>query len=133
LQIKGKDVDLKLHARPLFISIVDDELDLGMLFKDILSTITGVQSLCFSDAKLALEHFGMNNGNYLLVISDYRMPGMNGIELLTKIRELDSNVRTILMSAFEVTEDMFLDCKCVDKMLQKPIHTSKFCQKSIFY
>jgi DNA-binding response OmpR family regulator len=53
------------------------------------------------------------------------MPGMNGIELLTKIRELDSNVRTILMSAFEVTEDMFLDCKCVDKMLQKPIHTSK--------
>jgi len=38
----------------------------------------------FTDAQLALEHFQINHDKYGLVISDLRMPGMNGYEFIKK-------------------------------------------------
>ena len=49
------------------------------------------------------------------------MPGMTGIELLEKIKEINPAVTRILMSAFEVNEGLFQECNCVDKFLKKPV------------
>jgi DNA-binding NtrC family response regulator len=106
------------------VAVVDDELDLVLLFKDALSDIEGVNVLGFTDPRLALEHFMVNQANYEAVISDFRMPCMNGIELLKKIKEINPTVKTLLVSAFEVEDELFQECLCVDKMLQKPIHIS---------
>jgi DNA-binding NtrC family response regulator len=106
------------------VAVVDDELDLVLLFKDALSDIEGVNVLGFTDPRLALEHFMVNQANYEAVISDFRMPSMNGIELLKKIKEINPTVKTLLVSAFEVEDELFQECLCVDKMLQKPIHIS---------
>ena len=35
------------------------------------------------------------------------MPGMNGIELLTRIKEIDGSVERVLISAFEIGDDIF--------------------------
>ena len=53
---------------------------------------------------LALEHFKINAFNYNLVISDLRMPGMNGFEFLTKVKEIKSDIMIFLMTAFEVSD-----------------------------
>lgn len=106
------------------MSVVDDELDIVLLFKDALSGIEGIDVFGFTDPRLALEHFMMNKSSYKVVISDFRMPAMNGIELLKKIKEINSAVRTLLISAFEVKDELFQECLCVDKMLQKPVHIS---------
>jgi two-component SAPR family response regulator len=50
------------------------------------------------------------------------MPEMNGIELLKRMKEINSNVKTLLISAFEINDELFRKCSCVDKLLQKPIH-----------
>ena len=74
-----------------------------------------------TDPSLALEHFKANHQNYRVVISDYRMPTMTGMELLSKIKDVNPATTRILMSAFEVTDELFEECNCVDKFLQKPI------------
>jgi CheY-like chemotaxis protein len=73
------------NQSPVFVAVIDDEIDLSYLFKDALSQIDGVVVFNFSDPSLALEHFQSNHQNYSVVITDYRMPGMTGIEVLEKM------------------------------------------------
>jgi DNA-binding NtrC family response regulator len=105
----------------VFVAVIDDEVDLAYLFKDALSQIDGVMVFNFNDLSLFLEHFQSNHQNYRVIITDYRMPGMNGIELLEKMKAINPAVTRILMSAFEVSDTLFQECNCVDKFLQKPI------------
>jgi two-component system, cell cycle response regulator CpdR len=111
----------RTNQSPVFIAIIDDEPDLACLFKEALSQIDGAEVFSFSDPLLALEHFRANHQNYMVIISDYRMPTMTGMELLTKIKNVNSAVTTIMMSAFEIQDELFQECKCVDKFLQKPV------------
>jgi len=88
------------------VIIVDDELDITELFQDaIYGKINGISVVCFNNPLTALEHFTHNKKDYALVISDFRMQNLNGLELLKKIKMLNSNVRTIVVSAYEVKED----------------------------
>ena len=103
------------------LSVVDDEHDIMSLFSDALSEIGDASVYGFIDSTLALEHFKLHQLDYSLIISDYRMPTMDGIELLTKVKAINSSVKTILISAFDIDDKLFEECKCIDKILQKPI------------
>jgi DNA-binding NtrC family response regulator len=106
------------------ISIVDDDADITLLFHDILNGITGVTVLTFTDPILALQHFQVNEHAYGLVISDFKMSGLNGMEFLKKIKDLNPSVRTILMTAFQIDDKAFLEYskkKIINAFLQKPI------------
>jgi two-component SAPR family response regulator len=104
---------------------VDDELELVLLFKEALSQIHGVNVFAFTEPNLALQHFESNKSNYWTVISDFRMPGLTGIELLRKVKSIKPEVKTLLISAFEVSE---MSEDCVDKFLQKPIHMTELVE-----
>ena len=106
---------------PVFVAVIDDEADLAYLFKEALSQIDGVEVFAFTDPLLALEHFKANHQNYRVVISDYRMPTMTGMELLSKIKDVSPATTRIMMSAFEIQDEQFQEYKCVDKFLQKPV------------
>jgi len=106
------------------VVIVDDDLELTLLFRAALKDISRVKIFTFTDPVLALEHFQINEYAYVLVISDFKMPGLNGMEFLKKIKALNPFVRTILMTAFEVEDKIFRDYtknKIIDAFLQKPI------------
>ena len=103
------------------MSVVDDDHDIMSLFSDALSEIGDASVFGFIDSTLALEHFKLNHLDYSLILSDYRMPTMDGIELLKKVKAINSSVKTILISAFDIDDKLFEECKCVDKILQKPI------------
>jgi DNA-binding NtrC family response regulator len=52
------------------------------------------------------------------------MPGLNGMEFLKKIKDLNPFVRTILMTAFEIDDKLFREYtkkKIINASLQKPI------------
>jgi DNA-binding NtrC family response regulator len=80
------------------VSIIDDEIDITDLFQDALRGIYGISVIGFNDPLVALEHFKTNNKNYALVMTDLRMPSLSGLELLKKVKNLNPNVRTILIT-----------------------------------
>jgi response regulator RpfG family c-di-GMP phosphodiesterase len=114
---------------PVFVAVVDDEIDLASLFKEALSHIANVQAFAFSDPNLALEHFQSNHRNYRCIISDYRMPSMNGIELLNKVKEINPGVARMLISAFEIQDEIFKNAQCIDKFLQKPVRIADLIEQ----
>jgi DNA-binding NtrC family response regulator len=118
------------------VSVVEDELDITNLFHDALrKTIYGVSIVSFNDSVLALKHFKNNKKNYRLVIADWRMPKLNGLELLKKIKKLNPNVRTILISAYEVENEpvfqRFMKEGIIDKFIQKPMKMNYLCGEVI--
>ena len=104
-----------------FLSVVDDELDIMSLFRYALSQIGDTSVIGFTDSVHALEHFKLNQSNYGLILSDFRMPNIDGMELLKKVKTINPSVKTVLISAFEVNEKDFEQSNCVDAFLQKPI------------
>lgn len=113
-----------MSVKNRMVSIVDDNPDIILLFNEALKGISGITIFTFTDPILALEHFQANEYAYVLVISDYKMPGLNGMEFLKKIKESNRFVRTILMTAFQIEDKVFREYtkkKIINASLQKPI------------
>lgn len=83
--------------------VVDDELDIVVIFRQVL-TRHGYTVYGFTDPILALEHFRTNADDYALVISDIRMPQMNGFEFAAGIKAIKPDAKIVLMSAFEASD-----------------------------
>ncbi|HEX6378347.1 MAG TPA: response regulator [Nitrososphaeraceae archaeon] len=75
------------------MSIVDDDLDIVLLFHNALKRISGITIFTFTDPIMALEHFQVDEYAYVLVISDYKMPGLDGMEFLRKIKDLNTSLK----------------------------------------
>jgi two-component system response regulator (stage 0 sporulation protein F) len=113
-----------MSANNLIVSIVDDDLDISLLFRDALKNIAEITIIFFTDPFSVLEHFKMMRHAYALVISDSKMPGLNGMELLRKIKGMNPFVRTILITAFAIDQDLFMryaEQKIINGFLRKPI------------
>jgi DNA-binding NtrC family response regulator len=105
------------------IMIVDDEIDIGTFMKLSLQKC-GFNVDSFTDPFLALEHFHLNSKDYTIVISDIRMPGINGFEFVRKIREVKPKIKVLLMSAFDINTTLFSEellATNVNGFIQKPI------------
>jgi DNA-binding NtrC family response regulator len=106
------------------VGIVDDDKDITILFQGALHSTARIRILTFTDPILALEHFLVNDHTYAVVICDSKMPGLNGMELLKKMKYLNQFVRTILITAYELDQDLFMQyakMRIINGFLQKPI------------
>jgi len=106
------------------VAIIDDELDITVLFRDAIRGIRGISIFTFTDPIMALEHFKINRKDYVLIVSDLRMPGIDGIELMKRTKELNPLVRTVLMTVFELDDELFqqyADKEIINGFLQKSI------------
>ena len=83
------------------ILIVDDDFNLRQSFEKIL-TEEGhvVLSACTGEAGIEVIKKRIPD----LVIMDIRLPGMNGLEAFRTIRDIDSKIPVIVMTAFGTTE-----------------------------
>ena len=85
------------------IAIIDNEFDLVSLFREALE-LAGFEVTAFTNPLEALDHLTQNSKDYSLIISDYRMPEMNGNELCTELFNINPELKIIIMSAFENIE-----------------------------
>jgi len=105
------------------IVVVDDERDIVNQIKRSLEAMDGLKVYTFTDPFAALEHFNSGCKDHHIVLSDIRMPGMNGYELVKQVRKIDLQVKIILMSSFERSDNNLLDVLPdvkIDTFLQKP-------------
>ena len=113
-----------------YILLVDDEKDILDLFSDYLIS-HGFNTVAFQNPIEALEYFYQNISNCSLVITDYKMPQMSGIDLIKKIRQKDDTavfrIKTIVISAY-MKDNIPFDksyAATVDKILEKPVYLDK--------
>ena len=109
-----------------YILLVDDAKDIVYTFEIYLKSI-GYYTVSFVNPIEALDYFNKNFTNCILVITDYGMPQMSGLDLIKKIRETDRNhrIKTIVISATVKNDiidynDRILNLK-IDKFLEKPL------------
>jgi DNA-binding NtrC family response regulator len=111
-----------------YILLVDDEKDILDLFTEYLSS-NGFNTISFQNPLDALEYFYKNQSNCYLIITDYKMPQMSGIDLIKKIRgkDTDCKIKTIVISAF-IKDNLPYDKSyilTVDKILEKPVYLDR--------
>ena len=105
------------------VLVLDDDFDISLLIKQILQKDNFKNVFAFTDPLLALEHFRMNQKDYSLIISDIRMPTMNGFEFVREARKINSKVKILLMTAFEIDDKEFarlLPKPEIDGLIRKP-------------
>ncbi len=83
------------------ILIVDDNPDQCEILAELVSEI-GHNAYTATDGEMALQVF--DERSIELVITDIKMPKMDGMALLEKIRERDSSVRIIVVTGFPSSE-----------------------------
>ena len=79
------------------ILLVDDNRD-GLLVRRSLLEEVGCCVQIAVNGEEGLKLF--EKASFDVIVTDYRMPGMNGGELIQRIRLLDPNARIILLSGF---------------------------------
>ncbi len=86
----------------------------------------GYSTVSFVNPVEALNYFNKNFTKCALVITDYAMPELSGLDLIKKIRETDRNhrIKIIVISATVKDDiinynDKFFNLK-IDKFLEKP-------------
>ena len=116
------------------VSVVDDDISTATFFHEALrQNIDGISVFSFIDPVKAFEHFTENRQNYALVISDLRMPGLNGLELLKKVKTSNHKVRTILMSAYNFEEEVkfqqYMEEAVINSTIEKPVTMNRLYER----
>lgn len=88
-------------AKKISILIVDDEASVrDSLFNWFIED--GYEVQCAEDAKIALSL--LESESYDIVLADIKMPGMDGLEMLKRIKTLKKDSIVIIMTAFATVD-----------------------------
>jgi DNA-binding NtrC family response regulator len=80
------------------ILIIDDDESFGETLEIYLSDMN-CRVIRANNGKMGLEIVEKEHPD--LVITDYKMPLLNGLEVLKRIKELDTQIQVIMLTAFE--------------------------------
>jgi DNA-binding NtrC family response regulator len=112
--------------------IVDDDPDTIISLK-IGLTDDGFLVDAFTNPEEALQHFKSNPKSYSLVMSDSGIPVLSGIELARKVKEVNPNVKVLLLTGFALRDVGHSkdspSTSTVDGFVQKPIAINKLTDK----
>jgi CheY-like chemotaxis protein len=102
------------------VLIVDDEENVTDLLQHSLTRLeSGLEVWVANSGTQALDL--LNDGQLDLLITDYQMPRMNGLELIEAVRQRYPQVKIILMTAYPSPQvDDLADRLVVDNCLIKP-------------
>jgi CheY-like chemotaxis protein len=110
------------------IMVVDDERDVLLVTKLMLER-NGFKVHAFSDPSLALKHLKEDGcKDCRLVISDFKMPGMTGLELARYVKQARPEIRVFLTTAFPIRKEEWrkvLPSTGIDDFIAKPFSSEE--------
>ena len=103
--VKSK-AKIRTHDNAQVIMLIDDDPDILLLFTEYLKS-AGMVVDSFNDPEKALAHFTKSNpSRYGLIITDIRMRHLNGLQLYSRFKDLDPNVRIIFVTALDMADEI---------------------------
>lgn len=89
-----------------YVFFVDDEVELQLVMKLLFKNEIKENKFkleCFNNGQYCFDYIKNNIDaiNVIVIVSDLSMPVMDGLELLTKIKESYPEMRVIIASGFE--------------------------------
>lgn len=122
------------------IMVLDDDFDIATIVKMALQRNGFKNVSVFTESSLAIKEFRESHNNYSLVISDIRMPGMDGFEFANYINEIKPGIKVILMTAFDVNNNLLTENikttannNNIIQIIQKPISPKKLAKQFFRY
>jgi CheY-like chemotaxis protein len=112
------------------IVLIDDDQDLLVTFGSFLSS-EGFKVQIFSKSNEAIEYLMSSPHEYRIVITDIRMPEVNGLEIYQKIKSVNTNLKIMFVTALDAADELlsiFSDVK-KDDIIRKPIERDQFVKK----
>ncbi len=88
------------------IAIIDDEQDILETLERFLKRSEKFEIETFSNPATAFDM--IKKGQFDLILLDIMMPQMNGMDMLTQIKQTNPNVKIIMMTAYS-TVDRVID------------------------
>lgn len=116
---------------PTRLLVVDDDRDtVRVLALSLLKY--GFLVDAFSNPQDALQEIKSNPESYSLVLSDSWMPSISGLQLAKIVKEVNPNVKVLLLTGSEIRDDEVSDVSPptnVDGVIQKPVGIGKLTDK----
>ncbi|HZC20326.1 MAG TPA: response regulator [Nitrososphaeraceae archaeon] len=121
------------RTSPFRIMFVDDEKDILSTVKRGLESNNAFKVDTFPSGESALQTFENHPENYYdIVITDIRMPKMNGFELYRRIKEKNPSMKIAFITAFEINKEEFnkvMPSVNVIDFISKPLSISNLIAK----
>ncbi len=102
------------------ILVVDDEQKICHLIEELLKLEGYLVDVSFSGTD-ALER--LKNFDYQMLITDLKMPGIDGLELIEKAKKQNPEIRTIMVTGYTTVDTAVQSLRCgVDDYIKKPFN-----------
>ena len=85
------------NGQPMRLMVIDDEPTVGRRLKQVLSK-SGFEVEVFTSPVAAMERMAAEP--FDIVVTDFRMKEMNGMQVLQKIRELSPRTKVIIITGY---------------------------------
>jgi YesN/AraC family two-component response regulator len=123
------------ETRPIKLMVVDDEKDiLRVIKRDLEANNNNTFKVdTFYSSELAIQAFDSHPKDYYdLILTDIRMPKINGFELYRRIKEKNPSMKIAFITAFEINKEEFnkvLPSIDVKDFIIKPVSMSDLSSK----
>lgn len=109
------------------IIVADDEANIRLLMEAVLAE-EGYQVTAVASGREALRK--ILKEDFDLAVFDIKMPDMNGLELIQRIRELKKDFPVVVCSAFKhLQDDYVIGTSGIAAYITKPVNLDDFKNK----
>ena len=113
------------------ILVIDDEIEILDMLSRFLNRNPNFTVQTFSNPVSALSSIN-NNTKYDLVLLDIMMPQMNGLDVLEKLKELNSDQKVIMMTAYSTLDKVLKSHKIgATNYVMKPFSSLDALEKKV--
>lgn len=128
VQERSKGQLPEIQQKPSSVLLIDDDKDILTALKFSLER-KGMNTYGFTNSVLAVEHFRNNAAKYDIVVTDIRMPQINGFDVARIVKKIRPDIKLAFITAFEMNKSEFekvLPSTKVDVFITKPVKPATF-------
>lgn len=122
------DLQAAVNIRPCSVLLVDDTPEVLMVHQCMLERM-GHRVVTANNAIAGLDYFKQHHKEIDMLVSDFRMPGMDGMDFAIAVREIAPTLPIIIITAYGEAEKLQRAHSHSVKVLNKPITYKNLMQE----